>query len=83
MSNDVPAYRWTCPICSATKLGLATVDTITVEEQAANALTSHVRTRIGGGHARKGDLPRGFDSDDVLGNVDTGLEVDDPKRLAP
>ena len=76
MGENVSTYRWTCPICSVTKPGLPTTDRVAVEEQAANALLSHVRTSVGDGHGDEGALPPGFDPDDATTHVSTDPAVD-------
>lgn len=78
MVDDHIAHQWTCPICSETKMSLATMDTMDVEEQAKNALISHVRTTDGGGHGRGGKYPPDFDPDALLGHI--GIEGEDADR---
>ena len=80
MGEHVPAYRWTCPICSETTLGLPTMDGVGVEEQAANALTSHVRTSVGDGHGPEGGFPPGFDRDVAVEHVGLDGESDESGR---
>lgn len=82
MSRQLIPYRWRCPICSATKAGLSTMDTVDVEVQAKYALESHVRTSNGGGHGRHEQYPPDFDIDDVLGTIEIGNDVRTDSRGA-
>lgn len=76
MSNELVAYRWTCPICAEQKSSLSAEDRPTIVGQAENALLSHVRTRAGSGHGREGDVPSDVDRDDAIDHVDVAEDVD-------
>lgn len=69
MARELIAHRWTCPICSETKTSLATMDAVEAEEQAMNALASHVRTRDGGGHGSGGRFPPDLDVDSLRDHI--------------
>ena len=58
-----PGYRWTCPVCGASRVATA----LESEEahdatraRAERALLAHVQSSIGGGHGPKSDLPDGL-----------------------
>lgn len=58
MAPELTAYGWVRPMSPVTKQGLSTMPT--VEDQARDALISHVRTRNGGDHGQSGEFPPGF-----------------------
>ena len=76
MSNDLVAYRWTCPICAEQKSSLSAQDRPTIVGQAENALLSHVRTRAGSGHGREGEVPTDVYRDDAGAHVEVDDDVD-------
>lgn len=60
MTQPSFVYKWNCPICSRTRTGLTCSNRAAIEAQAENDIRNHVRNTNGGGHARQGELPRGF-----------------------
>lgn len=83
MTQELVAYRWVCPICSETKRGLSTMPTVTVGDQAKNALISHLRTKGGGGHGRPEEYPFDYDSEALLEFIEIGRDIEDDTRAIP
>ena len=70
MTRSSYVYEWNCPICSRTRTGLTCSNGAAIEAQAENDVRNHVRNTDGDGHARQGELPRGF----YLGPADEYVE---------
>ena len=56
-------YRWTCPLCEETNVGLATETT--TRDAAVNALKSHVRKLDGDLHGPEHEFPDGLDPESL------------------
>lgn len=83
MANDLLVYKWTCPICGATKQSLAPSDRGTIEAKAENALLRHVRTTNDEEHGRNGETPPDFDPSAALDHIQFMEGVDDQAPDVP
>lgn len=73
----VTIHRWTCPICGKASLVLAEGEE--PQEMVRNALESHIRSAVGGGHGDGNSFPAGFDSSSVTAYIEVETRpVDEP-----
>jgi hypothetical protein len=64
-------YRWACPICGETGMGIAS-DRVGPAEKAAVSLRQHVRGTEDDDHGPRNVFPDGFEPADVDGYVAVG-----------
>ena len=67
MATRRGGYRWTCPVCGATKLN-QTVDG-SGRTNAINALRAHLVATDGDEHGARNQYPDGFDPDALVDHV--------------
>lgn len=66
--DDTPSitpYRWTCPICHASKAGIAAADE-NVWIKAVGSLKTHIRSQSDDEHGPLRSLPPGLKQEDLL-----------------
>jgi hypothetical protein len=66
--RDESTYRWICPICRATNIGVA--GRKNAPQSAVDALRSHIRTSDGDGHGRKYELPGDIERESLFAYVE-------------
>lgn len=67
-ARPVSVYRWRCPICGASAMGIASGRENPVEK-AAFSLRQHVRGTDDDDHGTQNVFPRGFEHDDAYRHV--------------
>lgn len=63
-------YRWTCPVCGESRVGIAGPDEHR-SSKAIESLKTHIRVREGGGHGLQGSVPAGLADEDLAEHVET------------
>ena len=57
MAQSPIVYEWKCPVCGVTGTSSTHSTVSSVEDEAMNAISDHVRQAAGNGHGEKGELP--------------------------
>lgn len=76
--EDTPAgatpYGWTCPVCEATRVGIAGPDEHWLSK-GVEGLRTHIRVQAAGGHGPEGTVPARFAVEDLSQYVERRHDI--------